>query len=688
MFILTEKASVAQAIADGLGGFTRAKGGYYTNAKRDCIVAAQGHLLELFEPEDYDPSLKRWSLDALPIIPAAFRYKPIRETAAILKRIAYCFDHFDSTDFILATDAEREGELIGALILDHIHFRHYDTARRFWVSEALTPDIVRKGIRDAKPLSDYAAYKHAGYARQQADWILGINCSRLLTCSAKKLLTFGRVQSAILGAIYLRDKGIAQFKPVPYWQFQISAKTCNVAQISGSFPLLLINSETDRIEDRSSGLLVSAEKAITPGTSLTVESVTTEDKKENPPQLFNITGLQKRCSQKFRLTPAKTLEIAQQLYEDLKCLSYPRTPSVVLGDENVAVFQKTYDLLSEAYPHLADGCNAAHISPDNKRLFNSKKLQDHHALIPLAPVPESATEEQKRVYFAVAERFFQTIKEPFVYKQTKLIAVKDTFRFHAEGRTVIEKGWKETSDEEEKPDGTSLPPIAQGDTLTVTKAETLQKETLPKKHFTNASILSLMENPKGDDEHAEKLAGLGTPSTRAEIIESLKRRNYIRQEKQNLIATDLGKFLIETILTVPELAKLISISTTTAWEQSLHDDPKHFIEQMTSFVRHEVPKMKVTAEWQAADLGQCPLCKKGTVTEGKKSYFCSEYKNGCKFIIWKTISGARITSADAELLVQGSQTKKKKMTSKAGKEFSARLVYNGKENKVDFVFEK
>lgn len=687
MFILTEKASVAQAMVDALGGFAREKGGWYANSTGDCIVAAQGHLLELYEPEDYDPSLKTWSLDSLPIIPSQFRYKPIAANAAILKRIRHCFDTYDSTDFILATDAEREGELIGALILDYVHFRHYDTARRFWVSEALTPEVVRRGIQDAKPLSHYTAYKEAGYARQQADWLLGMNCSRLLTCSARKLLTFGRVQSAILGAIYLRDKGIANFKPVPYWQFQIEAKLCNVAQFSEPFSMLMLFGEGDRVADRSDSNLRAAEKTIAQGATLTTESVTSEEKKENPPQLFNITGLQKHCSERFKLTPAKTLEIAQQLYEELKCLSYPRTPSVVLGDENIDVFKEKYNLLSKAYTKLAEGCDETNISAENKRIFNSKKLQDHHALIPLAVLPASATEEQKQVYFAVAERFFQTIKRPFIYKQTKIIATKDGYRFHAEGRTVIDYGWKDKDDTDGK-ESASLPPISQGDTLTITKAATLQKETQPKKHFTNASVLSLMENPKGETEHTEKLAGLGTPATRAEIIESLKRRNYIKQEKQSLVITELGTFLIETILEVPELKKLIAISTTTAWEQQLQDSPASFLSGITSFTREEVPKMRVTREWQPKDLGACPLCSKGKVFEGKKAYFCSEYKSGCKFIIWKSMNGANITPADATLLASGKQTRPKKMTSKAGKEFTARLSYSTAENKVTFAFDK
>ena len=224
MLILTEKPSVAQAFADALGGFQKSKeNGWLYRGDADCIVAAHGHLLELFMPEDYNPELKKWTLDTLPIIPNQMRYKPIPDPKTnSLKIIGQALKTFGHDNFILATDAEREGELIGYLILKHLGFTGWNTARRFWVSEALTPEVVKRGLAAAKPLHQYKTYRDAGLARSQADWLVGMNFSRLLSISTGTLLSFGRVQTAVLGAIYARDKGIKNFKPIPYQQLSVT----------------------------------------------------------------------------------------------------------------------------------------------------------------------------------------------------------------------------------------------------------------------------------------------------------------------------------------------------------------------------------------------------------------------------------------------------------------------------------
>ena len=272
---------------------------------------------------------------------------------------------------MLATDAEREGEHIGALILNYVGFKHYDTAKRFWVSEALTPDVVKKGFENLKSLSNYESYKKAGLSRARSDWLLGINISRLLALSTNTNAFFGRVQTAILGAIYLRDKNIANFKPVPY--FQLAVK---VQYLGTNFEMLFNKNGEDRFATKEQ---LAQRCANLKQKTLTVKEIQTERKTENQPQLFNITGLQKYCSNKYHLTPEETLSIAQELYEKLKCLSYPRTPSTVLGDDNVELFRTKFELLSVHYPQLAQRCANKYISPDNKRLFNSAKLQDHHA---------------------------------------------------------------------------------------------------------------------------------------------------------------------------------------------------------------------------------------------------------------------------------------------------------------------
>ncbi|MFA6728349.1 MAG: DNA topoisomerase, partial [Prevotella sp.] len=289
MIILTEKPSVAKDIANGLGNFSYTKKGFWLSPQNDCIVSAAGHLLELCQPEDYDEKYAKWKIEDLPILPDKMRYIPKKETSSLLKKIKECFDTYDSSNFILATDQDREGELIGALILNYIHFNHYETARRFWVSEALTPDVVKNGIQNAKPLTDYDSLKNAGYARNKADWIIGMNVSRLLTVSVKKLLTFGRVQTAILGAIYLRERNIKNFQPVPYFQMNAIVKNKD----GSTFNMLLQNRDSDRFSSRSDSLLEAAEQFVAQKKSLEITKVNSNKKIEYPPQLFNMTGLQK-----------------------------------------------------------------------------------------------------------------------------------------------------------------------------------------------------------------------------------------------------------------------------------------------------------------------------------------------------------------------------------------------------------
>ena len=605
-----------------LGDFQKASspfGSFWKNSRNDIIVSAAGHLLELYQPEDYNPSWKNWNLEDLPIIPENFKYQPIKESFDVLKKIKYCFDNFDSSDFVLATDAEREGEHIGALILNYVGFKHYSTARRFWVSEALTPDVVKKGFANLKPLSEYESYKKAGLARARSDWLLGINVSRLLAISTNTNAFFGRVQTAILGAIYLRDKNISGFKPVPYFQLAVTVRTEN-----SDFKMLLNVNGKDRFATKEE----LAQRCALNGKSLSVTEIQTERKTENQPQLFNITGLQKYCSNVYHFTPEETLAIAQELYESLKCLSYPRTPSTVLGDDNVELFSEKFNLLSKSYPQLAQRCENKYISGENKRLFNSSKLQDHHALIPLAPLPEAATDKQKKVYEAVLLRFFQTVMDVHIYEVTTVKAVLPGVtgeEYLAKGKSIIQTGWKNSNDENESEEEIQTIPfgLKKDDELKTQKAEILQKETKPKKHYTNASLLSLMENPKGEDENLGKLTGIGTPATRASIIAKLIKREYIQQKGQQLLITDKGKFIIQTVVKIPCLANLIKISTTTEWEEKLNNEPDNFLDENKDFLKKEIPQIKITDKWENTSntIGECPVCHKGKITEGKKSFY-------------------------------------------------------------------
>ena len=526
----------------------------------------------------------------------------------------------------------------------------------------------------------YKTYRDAGIARSQADWLVGMNFSRLLSISTGTLLSFGRVQTAVLGAIYARDMGIKNFKPTPYQQLLVT-----VDKNGHPFTMLFEKDGQNRFEPKNP-ILAKATTILSSG-SVLVQDVSRQQKSLQPPQLLNITGLQKICSQKYSLSPVETLELAQSLYEKHKCLSYPRTPSTVLGDENVDLFKNKYTLLSPLYPELSAGCLPESISQSNKRIFNSSKLKDHHALIPLAPLPETASKKSALVYTVVLERFFTSIKKTHLYEAVSIIALKDSFQLKASGKIILEEGWKKNGDNDDENQEQTLPSLQEGDKVSITKTEILDKQTQPKKHFTEASILALMENPRNEDETSGKLVGLGTPATRADILEKLLKREYITVDKKNLLISDKGIFLMQTILQLPELAQLVTIQTTTAWEEQLESTPGLFLESMKNMLTTKLPAMKVEKKWEKPSLGSCPLCKNGKVVAGEKNWYCSRYKDGCSFTLWKNVSGAKLSDTDLQQLLEGKTTSPKKMKSKAGKEFSARLKLI-QDGKVDFIFDK
>jgi len=690
MLILTEKPSVARAFAEALS--VPRKDNFWENGEH-CIVNALGHLLEDFLPEDYDPALKKWELDKLPIIPQTVKYKAIEKTKAQLAVVKKCFEKHKNDPFLLATDAEREGELIGAEILDYVGFKNYANARRFWVSEALTPQVINTGIKNAKALSEYDSYREQGFARQHADWLVGMNLTRLVTLKSGKLLHFGRVQTALLGAIHEREKSIINFVPDTF--FEAATVLDGVSPIT----VKLFNPDNEEFPtrfDKDSKLLaeLKAEKDFL--TKSEINEINKEKKTVQPPQLFNLTALQKEAHKKFSYSPEQTLEIAQALYETRKCLSYPRTPSRVMGDENVALVEGIYEKLIAAYEgskfeNDMSGADPSLISSGNKRLFNSEELQDHHALIPLAALPGDSSEQEKNVYSLVFKRFFDIIKLPYEYNSVKITADvfsdNKRFKFKGTGVEVINYGWKTNNDDDEDEDEKleNYSGLAQGKEYNVSAVDIEEKKTAPKKHYSFASLLQLMENPRGED--GKHLTGLGTPATRGSILQKLVDRKYVALKGKNILITDDGKFLIDNILKNNELEAFISIPETTRWEEQLHDNTASFLAGIKDFVRRAVANTGMeTYQQEKQTLGKCPLCG-GTVYEGKKNYYCGNYKaqKPCNFAIWKEICGASVSTAEAQALLSGKQTKFKNCTSKAGKEFKAAFYLSG--DKILMKFE-
>jgi len=686
MLILTEKPSVAKAFADALG-VTRTEH-FYENDEH-CVVNALGHLLEDYLPEDYDPALKKWSLDGLPIIPDQVKYKPVEKTKAQLALVKSCFARHKNAPLLLATDAEREGELIGAEILDYVGFTNYADAKRFWVSEALTPDVIKKGIANAKPLAEYKSYRDQGFARQCADWLIGMNLTRLVSLITNKLLHFGRVQTAVLGAVYEREISISKFTPQQYYEIQA------VMDNEPCFSVKMVNPDNKEYPTRFSDLKSVDEKLFKNETieKGIITSLEKEKKTVQPPQLFNLTALQKEAHKQYGYSPEQTLEIAQALYEKHKCLSYPRTPSRVMGDDNVDLVKSIYDKLKTKYSEtkvrdiedIIANSDPLLISNENKRLFNSAELQDHHALIPLAPLSESLAVNETNIYFLVFERFFTVLKPPYVYNSVFIEVDISGHKFIGNGIEIINTGWKSTVNDEDVPEDYSG--LVQGKEYKVNSVKMLSKQTEPKKHYTFASLLQLMENPRGDD--GKHLTGLGTPATRGAILQKLVDRKYVSLKGKNILISDDGKFLIENILKNDELAAFISVPETTRWEEQLHDNTAAFLDGIKNFVRGAVKNTGMDEyRHEKKSLGKCPLCG-GDVYEGNNNFYCGNYKANppCKLVIWKKICQASVTHADVQALLAGKQTKVKKCVSpKTGKEFNAKFELVA--GKVEFRFEE
>jgi len=689
MLILTEKPSVARAFADALG--VPRKDSFWEDDNY-CIVNALGHLLEDYSPEDYDPALKKWELEKLPIIPETVKYKPVEKTKAQLEVVKKCFNMRKNDPLLLATDAEREGELIGAEILDYVGFKNYLAAKRFWVSEALTPEVVRKGIENAKPLAGYSSYREQGFARQHADWLVGMNLTRLVSLKSGKLLHFGRVQTALLGAVHEREKSIGSFIPEKF--FEVKA----VLEGGSPFSVKLLNPNNGEFPTRFKELFELEpvfnkvnSKLTDEGVKGTVAEIDKEKKTENPPQLFNLTALQKEAHKKFTYSPEQTLEIAQALYETRKCLSYPRTPSRVMGDENVSLVQKIFFALLQEYEKTdfekyMTGVNSDSVFAGNKRLFNSAELQDHHALIPLAPLPADCAEHEKNVYSLVFKRFFDILKPPYEYNSVSINVDISGHAFIGKGIEAINAGWKTANDpDEDEEEQENFAGIEKGKEYPVKAVKIEENKTKPKKHYTFASLLQLMENPRGED--GKRLTGLGTPATRGAILQKLVDRKYVTLKGKNILITDDGKFLIENVLKNEGLSSFVSIPETTRWEEQLHDDAAAFLDGIKIFVRRAVAGTGMeTYRREKTPLGKCPLCG-GDVYEGKKNYYCGNYKGEkpCGFAVWKEICGAAVSPADAQALLAGKQTKVKKCASKAGKEFKAAFALE--KGKIEMKFE-
>ena len=639
--ILTEKPSVAREIAAFVGARTRHDG--YLEGSGYQITWAYGHLVELKEPHDYDPALKRWSLESLPFIPARFELKLVKDTRSrqqfdVIKRL------FKSAERIIcATDAGREGELIFRYILTMTGCKRKPLSR-LWLS-SLTPAGIRAALGRLRPGSEYDRLYDAARCRSEADWIVGLNATRNYTVryAAQGLLwSVGRVQTPVLAMIVERDDEIRTFKPEPFWELTTRYRDVIFKYRPGRF---------SRQSDAQSQL------ENVRGHPFTVTKVDRREEKSQPPQLYDLTELQRDMNRRFGLSADATLKAAQALYE-AKLITYPRTDSRYLTGDMKPRLPGVFRKLQAYRPREIDRLNLDAL-PFTGRIINDRKVTDHHAIIPSGNLPENLPSTQQRVFEAVLTRLIAAFYPPCLKEVTSVDGTANRVPFRALGVRVVSPGWTELErrgGEGQEDDQQPLPAFTPGESG---PHEPLikQGETSPPRHFTENTLLGAMETAGKfvDDEQlkeALKAKGLGTPATRAAIIETLLRRRYIQRDKKKLLATDLGRYLVAIVGDVD----LKSPELTGQWEAKLRDieagrlAPERFMEEIARYIARIVREAEVE-RIDEHNWGSCPRCG-CPVIQGKRGYGCSAWKDGCKFVLWPTYKDCELDPADVRELLQ------------------------------------
>ncbi len=642
--VLAEKPSVARDIARVLGATSRGEGFLFND---EYIVSwAVGHLIGLYDPEDYDESLKRWKRESLPIIPSEIKLKALKEGKSQLNVIKKLMNSKEVEYIICATDAGREGELIFRYIYSFIKCKK--PFKRLWIS-SMTDKAIKDGFNSLKDGSEYNNLYNSAKCRSEADWLVGINASRAFTLKYNVLLSIGRVQTPTLAIICARQKEIDSFVPDDYFEV-----TANFGDYKGLWTDISKNDSKIKTEELADKII-----AETKGKDGIVKSIKNEEKRQAPPLLYDLTELQRDANSKFGFSAQKTLNIAQNLYEKRKMITYPRTDSRYLSDDMIPKMKVILNILgrTQAYGEFAAYPLSLEKLPISKRIVDNSKISDHHAIIPTDGrlAPESLSEDEFKIFDLIARRFIAVFYPYYVYNTTTITTEVNSHFFITKGTTVTEKGWTKLNiagKKDKKED--ILPSLNEGDQVKAKSVVKKKKQTKPPLPYTEATLLSAMENAGRfveDEALKEQLKenGLGTPATRAGIIERLITVKYITRKGKSLIPTEKGMKLIEVCP-----GELKSPETTGRWERGLSSISKGKMETekfMGSIKRYvnflvQAPFNTNTNVVFAAEpstgkskakhksFGACPFCG-GAVFENTKAFYCSSWKNGCKFTVWK-----------------------------------------------------
>lgn len=683
---IAEKPSVARDIAAVLGANTKHDG--YFEGNGYVVTYTFGHLCTLKEPADYRSYWKSWDLNNLPMLPDKFETKVVANSG-IQKQFKTVKTLFEKANLVInCGDAGQEGELIQRWVMNAANYQ--GEVKRLWIS-SLTTEAIKDGFENLKPSKQYDNLFYAGFSRAIGDWLLGINATRLYTLkhgANKQVLSIGRVQTPTLAMVVNRFKDIENFKSQPYWELQTLYRNTLFSYEEGRF----LNKEdgqalADQVKE----------------SDFEVTSISKKKGKEYAPKLFDLTGLQVYCNNKFGFSAEETLKIAQTLYER-KVITYPRVDTVYLPNDiypkALAILKKLTDYQTLVTPLLEKKLRKS------TKVFNDKKVTDHHAIIPTGlqgPLPS----DHQKVYDVIVRRFIAIFYEDCSVSNTTVLGKAAEVSFKTTGKEILIKGWRVVFEGKESAskETASLPKFVKGE-KGPHEPSFLEKETKPPNQFTEASLLRAMETAgkQVEDESLRDLMkenGIGRPSTRANIIETLFKRKYLKRNKKQILPTEIGIQLIDTIQN--DLLK--SAELTGTWEKQLKDiekgaysvstfisNMKHMVEDLVYEVRSEQKRANIshaTLQKQASkekpkkdnlegvEGFACPKCKTGNLLKGKTAYGCSNYKVGCHFILPFQFEGKTISEKQYVRLLQKGSTLNLKGFQRATGGVEGKLVFDG-----------
>lgn len=618
--VIAEKPSVGRDIARVLGCSKNGNG--YLEGSAYVVTWALGHLVTLKDPEDYDKKYKEWKMEVLPMMPERLTTKVIPQTGKQYRIVESQLERKDISKVVIATDAGREGELVARWILDKARCRK--PLQRLWIS-SVTDKAIREGFAHLKDAKEYEPLYHAAVCRAEADWLVGINATRALTCKYNAQLSCGRVQTPTLAMIGQREKEIRSFVPQPYY-------TITAAAGGISFQWKDRKSQSSRTFSRErAGEIVKQAKS----EALVIVRTEKKEKKTPPPQLYDLTELQREANQKYGFSARKTLGLMQSLYETHKVLTYPRTDSRYLTKDILPTLRERLEAAAVG-PYKEAALRARRQKlPAAPAFVNDAKVSDHHAIIPTEQFVSlaSMSSEERKIYDLVVRRFLSVLFPPCVYEETSVEAVIGEETFTAKGKRILEKGWRElyldgeavgAEPETEEQNGKEqlLPELTKGQRLEPVRISMREGKTTPPARFTESSLLSAMENPvryleSGDSRMAKVLGqtgGLGTVATRADIIEKLFNSFLMEKKGNEIFLTSKGRQLLEL---VPEDLKKPEL--TAEWELRLSEIAKGrqkagaFMQEIRSYTGtliEEIRQDQGTFRHENVTNKKCPQCGK------------------------------------------------------------------------------